>query len=377
MPVSVVLWALAGQPAVAASFTDAVQQVRAVGPEGQGNAAASAAWKILADEPAASIPRLLAAMDGANDLAVNWLRAAVETIASRGPAAVGALPLSQLESFVRDARHHPRARYVAYELIARASPATASRLLDELLDDPGPDLRHEAVQKIIDEGTRRETAGDKPAAIALYQKALGAARSVGQINVLSDRLKNLGQPVDLPALFGFLMNWQVVGPFDNTEGKGFDAVYPPERGVNLSAEYDGKSGKVRWTNFVSTSPRGVIDLNQPIGALKSVTGYACTKFVADQSRPVEVRLGSENAWKLWLNGQLLFGREEYHRGMEIDQYRVPATLRAGTNSILVKLCQDAPVEDWTKQWDFQLRITDAAGTPIRAANVVAPAPNSQ
>jgi len=77
-----------------------------------------------------------------------------------------------------------------------------------------------------------------------------------------------------------------------------------------------------------------------------------------------VRLGCKNGWKVWLNGKFLFGRDVYHRGVEIDQYRLTAQLQPGRNVILVKCLQNEQTEDWTKEWEFQLRITDAQGTPI-------------
>ena len=53
--------------------------------------------------------------------------------------------------------------------------------------------------------------------------------------------------------------------------------------------------------------------------------------------------------------------------MEIDQYRVNAQLKPGKNTLLVKMCQNEQKEDWTKEWEFQLRVTDALGTPIVSA----------
>jgi hypothetical protein len=158
--------------------------------------------------------------------------------------------------------------------------------------------------------------------------------------------------------------WRVIGPFDSTEGVGHDKVYPPEERIDLAAEYDGKAGKVRWHDFTAVGDYGLVDLNKPCGALKEVAGYAYTEFHADKARSVELRLGCKNAWKVWLNGKLLFGRDEYHRGMEIDQYRMAGELKPGRNTILVKICQNEQKEEWTKEWEFQLRITDALGTPI-------------
>ena len=69
--------------ATGADLSDSLKTIRAVGPEGKGNAAAAQAWQSLAQVKPAALPQILAAMDGANPLAANWLRAAVDTIASR------------------------------------------------------------------------------------------------------------------------------------------------------------------------------------------------------------------------------------------------------------------------------------------------------
>ena len=110
----------------------------------------------------------------------------------------------------------------------------------------------------------------------------------------------------------------------------------------------------------------MVDFNEPYGALKEVTGYAQTEFISASARPAELRLGCKNAWKIWLNGELVFGRDEYHRGMRIDQYQLPVQLRKGANTILVKACQNEQKEEWTVQWQFQLRGWDATGTAIHS-----------
>ena len=122
------------------------------------------------------------------------------------------------------------------------------------------------------------------------------------------------------------MKWQVIGPFDNTGTKGFDTVFPPEKEIELDATYDGKSGPVKWQPFESTDDYGKLDFNKPLGMQKEATGYAVTTFDSPAERDAELRLGCKNAWKVWLNGELLFGRDEYHRGQQMDQYKteVPA-----------------------------------------------------
>ena len=345
----------------------AIQVIRAVGAEGRGNVEASAAWKKLAACNASQIAPLLAGMDGVDELIANWLRAAVDTIVASESAAGKKLPVDELLAFVRDTNHNPRARRLAFELVARVQPASAEKLLPGMLNDPSMELRRDAVDRVTADAAGAATAGRRPDAIQRYQQALRSARDVDQIQGVTAKLRELGETVDLPKLFGFLTHWKVIGPFDNTGGKGFATVFPPEKQVDLAAEYDGKAGKVRWSDHTTPDELGMVNINPIYGALKEVTAYAYTEFVSDKAQPAELRLGCKNAWKVWLNGKLLFEREEYHRGMQIDQYRLAGRLQPGRNTILVKACQNELTEKWAVEWQFQLRVCDHLGTAILPA----------
>jgi len=343
---------------------DALATIKAVGPEGRGNAEAAVAWKKLASGDAATLVPIFGAMDGANDLALNWLRAAADAIAGRALSSGGTLPLPDLGKFLLDTHHDPRARRLDFELLSRIDASTTDKLLPGMLNDPSLDIRYDAVQKVIDQAAQSLAASNKTGATLLYQQALSTARDVDQIDNISTTLAALGQPVDAVKLFGFLTDWKIVGPFGNPDRKGFDIVYPPERKLNLAAQYDGKAGKVKWRDYHVTDKYGKVDLNQAYGKIKEVTAYATTDFVSDRAQPAEVRLGCETSWKVWLNGKLLFGRDEYHYDSQIDQYKMPVQLQSGHNTILVKVCQNEQTEDWTIDWNFQLRVTDSLGTPV-------------
>ena len=352
--------------AVPASLKGPVAVLRAVGAEGRGNDAAAAAWKRVAAAPGSAVPALLESMDGANDYALNWLRSAIESIEQRERAtrtSGTSLPARQIEAFLKDTRHHPKARRLAYEILTHIDPPAAARLLPGFVSDPANELRRDAVN-LLASNAAQKAATDKAGAIAAYREALGHAREADQLDDLAKRLTDLGEKVDLQKTFGWVTGWRLVGPFDNTGGSGFDTAFPPESGINLTAEYDGKKGRVRWVDFTSKNDYGLIDFNAPFGLIKEVTGYAVTEFWADKPRTVQLRLGCKNGWKIWVNGSFVFGRDEYHRSMEIDQYRLPIQLKSGRNEILVKCCQNEQTEDWTKEWEFQLRLTDDQGTPI-------------
>lgn len=344
----------------------AVNTVKSVGPEGKGNAEASGAWTVLSRVGVAEVPILLVAMDDANDYALNWLRAAVEAVVQREAAAGHAISAAGLEAFLRDTAHHPRARRLAFELIRGSDPGRAKLLLPSFINDPGPEMRRDAVAQLESEASGSAKAGDKAAAVATFRRALGSAREAEQIDGIARQLRELGDTVDLREALGWVTQWRVIGPFDNTGGAGFVRAFPTEESLDAAAEYDGKSGRVGWKDFETRDDYGLVDFNRPFSPLKEVTAYAWTDFWSEKERPVQIRLGCKNGWKVWLNGKLIFGRDEYHRASEMDQYRLPVELKAGRNTLLVKCCQNEQTEDWTKEWEFQLRVTDAEGTPVRS-----------
>jgi len=351
------------------AIDQSIATIQAVGSEGKGNTQAASAWKTLSMADNSAMLPLLTAMNGASPMAQNWLRSALEVIVSKDLKAGNALPLTAIGSYLLDTSNSPQGRNLAYELIAKSDPKTAAKLIPGMLNDPSPQLRRGAVQELIEEGNQLFSAKKNDPATLLYRQALNGARDADQIKQIADKLEKLGNEVDLPNHFGFLTHWKVIAPFDNTKREGFDVVFPPEKEVDLKAKYQSKDGKeIQWQDVAVSDPYGMLDLNQPFGLLKEVTGYAYTEMQFDSDRPAELRIGCKNAWKIWFNNELIFGRDEYHRGMKIDQYNLPIQLKKGKNTILIKLCQDHQTQSWTVEWQAQVRICDATGTAILATD---------
>jgi len=346
-----------------AALDEPVKALTAIEREGRGNEAAGAAWKQVVAAGPAALPAVLAATGTSGPVADNWLRLAGDAIVDAAIRAKQPLPLAELESFLKDTTHAAAARQLAFDLLGQADAARANAIEPSLIADPVQDLRRGAVQRLIAEAKTK--SGDD--AKAAYARALDAVRDEDQTRTIADELKKLGVNVDLPRHFGFLMKWNVIGPFDNTDRKGFDGVFPPEEKISLDTEYDGKGRKVKWQPFESRDEYGKLDFNKPLGMQKEVTAYAVTTFDSPSERAAELRLGCKNGWKVWLNGEFLFGRDEYHRGQQMDQYKLPCRLKKGANTVLVKCCQNEQKEEWTVEWEFQLRVCDAAGTAILAA----------
>ena len=356
----VVFWTARGFSAEA-DIAEQLAQLKAVGPKGKGHREAQQAAQALSNGGVDQLTPVLAGMDGANELATNWFRGVVEAIAQKQIAAGQKLPVADLEKFLATTTHSPRARRLAFELIAGVDPAAEARLIPLLLNDPSLELRRDAVAHSAEQAGKIK---DKVAAAAAYKQAFAAARDQDQIKELAEKLKSLGEEVDLPAHYGFIVQWNLLAPFDNVNDKGWNIAYPPEAGIDLAAEYEGQKGKIKWLPHTTADANGEVDLNVVLAKHKGAICYAATEFVVDKEQDADFRLGCINATKLWLNGELLAANHVYHAGMNIDQYIAHGKLKAGKNTILLKIAQNEQTEKWAQDWKFQLRVCDSIGTAI-------------
>jgi hypothetical protein len=350
-------------PAPAADIAALVKHLNAVGPEGAGNPEAAAAWAELSRLGPDALPQLLAALDNTSPTAANWLRSAIDAITERERRAGRPLAVAPLETFLRDTRHSGKARRLAYELLCSADANAPLRFLPTMLNDPGAELRYDAVAVAFAQANKEPM--DSAAAKATLRKVLAAAREPTQVEESARALEQRGEAVDLAATFGFITHWHLAAPFDNTAGKGWQAVYPPEQKVDLGARLNGKGGaEVAWTPCSTADKNGSIDLNKVIGKLKNAVAYGYAVVESLDDRPVEVRSSSSTALKIFVNGSEVFARESYHQSYAHDMHVAPAQLRKGRNTILIKVCQNDQTEDWAQNWMFRLRVTDALGTPV-------------
>lgn len=326
---------------------------------------AQAALKQLADTDAAGMRSILMAFQGAKPVAANWLRAAFETAAA---SKIKAGQLPDFTAFVSDTKQDGQARRLAYDWMLKQNKGLADKLIPNMLFDPAPDFRRDAIQRLIDAAQKSLESGDEQIAKRTLETALSAAVHDDQVQAIVKPLKELGREVDVQRHFGFLADWSIVGPFNNKEGVGFAEIYAPETKVDLTATHDGEDGKVKWASYATDDKYGTMNIAKQIKNHKGSCMYATTEFKSVRDQAVEFRLTTPNAWKLWVNGKFVFGREEYHRtpsSLVMDLYRVPVKLKAGKNQILLKVCQNEQDQDWAQRYEFRLRVCDETGSAVR------------
>ncbi len=350
-------------PGVAASATleSDLEVVLQVDRLGQGHEAAQAALQRIAAVDAPRLPQILSAVDRGGPLASNWLRAAVDAIAERTLADGAQLPLDELYAYLEDRGNGARSRRLAFEWIVEIKPEVRDQLLEQMLDDTSLELRYDAVTRILEKADTASPDQQKQ----LLKQALAASRDIDQIEKCVTSLKEQGEEVDVVGLLGFITRWHLVGPFDNTGRSGLLKVYPPEQGVELNQEYEGREGTVAWQSHTTEDDRGIVDLNAALGKHKGAAAYAYTEIDISEGAAAQLRLGCINGHRVWLNGELVDTNDVYHAGMSVDQYISDVQLKPGRNTLLLKICQNEQEESWAQDWQFQLRITDELGGAIR------------
>jgi len=150
--------------------------------------------------------------------------------------------------------------------------------------------------------------------------------------------------------------WWTLGPFDNTNGIGYDTAYIPEdvTQIDTATIYNGIDGQVGWQKSADRTLDGYIGFEKDTDW--AVT-YAFTTVISPDERKVQLRFDSDDQGKIWLNGEEVHAHTRT-RSAQIDRDIVHTTLKPGENSILVKICEEE------RDWGFYLRITDTDGKPF-------------
>ncbi|WP_146458073.1 hypothetical protein [Rubripirellula tenax] len=364
--------ALADGTALADSIpiTAAIAMIQSVSPDAAGMKAASEAAAALRVLPADRLPQLFDAMSNADAVSRNWIRGIVFDITRQSPS----LPKELIESYAMDRANNGSGRGLAMEILQKIAPEQSSKLIMGCLDDPSLPLRQMAVAQTLGRAEAAKKDGDDDMAKKLYRDALIAARQPRQLEAAVRSLKDLGETASIRQAFSMITTWKAIGPFNNTGGVGFDAVYSPEstylasQSTDAKPAADGKDGDVMWKDVEGDADTGKVDLATAFEKEKGATAYLFTTFRSPTAQVAQARLGCVTANKVWVNGQEQMANEVYHSGTALDQYIANVELREGDNTILIKACQNEQTEGWAQDWEFQFRLTDLNGKGLTSGN---------
>jgi hypothetical protein len=364
------LWFLLLCPAIHAEQSDDVADhiaaILQTGPNGAGSAAARRASDALSQHELEILPQLLTAMDTPNAIAANWLRTVADPIVERGlESKTTDWPVEFLKEYVSDAKRRGRPREWALDLLERLEPEFRAQWIRTRLDDPA--FRFQAVAAALAAGEKALAENRNDEARSEFRKAFQHARDAGQVTQASTQLKALGENADVAAHLGLMTDWRLIGPFDAPEKTGYETVFPPEQKLDLAASYPGKDGvEIKWIEHRTADVLGTVNLNDALAATREAVGYAYAEIEVAADRPAELRCGADDNCTIWLNGRKVFGRDQWLNGTRFDRFITPVSLKAGRNTVLVKICQGPQHRDpeVPNNWTFQIRLCDADGLGI-------------
>ena len=155
---------------------------------------------------------------------------------------------------------------------------------------------------------------------------------------------------------GQLGKWSIIGPFDNERGTGFLTAYEPEKGIDLEKAVMGKVREVSWRDLPRQLLGGYLDFNAMMRPADEALAYAVTFINSGSAQDLSLRLGSDESYRVWLNGKLL-ASEDLQREYFFDQSVIDLPLKKGWNCLLVKIGESEG------KWGFSARITAPDGKP--------------
>jgi hypothetical protein len=152
----------------------------------------------------------------------------------------------------------------------------------------------------------------------------------------------------------FIVDWNLIGPFDAPDMDSLTMGYPPEDALDLGAVYKGKNGLPAASKKVRGRPSGFMALAEMMKPDAQVIIYAAGWVQAPEDMQAVILLGSDDGVRVWINDALVHSNPAY-RGAYPDQDVVPVHLKKGWNKVLVKILQG------DGGWGFYFRFADPGG----------------
>ncbi len=148
----------------------------------------------------------------------------------------------------------------------------------------------------------------------------------------------------------FMTRWLLLGPVPISEGESTDREKQKQEKAfeadPLSIERFQPTVTIAEKTYAWTpaAPEGgVVDLVKALGPEKFAAAYAWAQVHMTEEKRVLLGIGSDDAVKVWLNGELVH-ENWVQRGCITDSDLVPITFRKGANDLVLKIQNGAG--DW-------------------------------
>jgi hypothetical protein len=147
------------------------------------------------------------------------------------------------------------------------------------------------------------------------------------------RLSYSGDPEFSSARIG---TWHLAGPFRSTDSAtAWKTPFPPETNVDLKQVFEVAGRRLKWV-----ARRDLLDgkIHELPGGVSAY--YLYREVEVASTRRLTVGLGSRDAMKVWLDGQVVLDQSQ-SRAVALDTDRLSLDLTPGTHGILLKIVPQA------------------------------------
>ena len=125
--------------------------------------------------------------------------------------------------------------------------------------------------------------------------------------------------------------WYLSGPYTAYDGKAaYETAFEPEQGIDLEAAYE--DGRLKWTQVLPGYADGQV--HNLFGEVAAT--YLYRVIESPTRRNVTLSLASNDAIKVWLNGQVVHDNN-VERTLGNERDRVEVELQEGKNELLMKV----------------------------------------
>ncbi len=233
-----------------------------------------------------------------------------------------------------------------------------------LLKAPGPEAVLGLLGAMVE--LQGEIPGDEMAAFLdaarKHREPLVAAHAGYQRASLEEARGEQARATAMYRAEGYLLDWQIVGPFENAGRAGHAAVYAPETtpfsaGQSFTGKLPGEP--LAWRRFVhEQAPRGAfINLADLLDPPEQAVGYATVWVKVDKPGRAALHLGTSGAYRVWHDGEIV-GADDTYRTPTPLQASHALNLHVGWNRLLIKLATDDGM------WGFYARLSAPDGRPL-------------
>lgn len=203
-----------------------------------------------------------------------------------------------------------------------------------------------------------EAGAGRDRAITMLRRAISAEKDPQRRSGLITRLEKLGYNLGHELRKnGWIADWKLSEAVPYDDDNPADKNFAGEPDVDTSRPFRFGGRQYQWSTFESDDPDAMVDCMKSVAALENVAVYAYTEFRLPRDEEITLRIGSDDGFICWFNGQEVY-RYLGHRGYRPESDVVQVAGKAGVNRLLLKVTQGGG------GWSFGARVTTLTGEAI-------------